>query len=496
VRCVRLWALVIIVQLLPGSAVNAQQTQLQPGAPGDQKATTVSPLAQKILDLVASVPPELAAYAQLRLVETNAISARGRKIELIESAFTLAQQSPYPVRKSFAYGNVDSRAGYLSYSYDLKLDTLSLQAESVRAMLQIDPERARGLFAEMGPVKLDVLACSDVLVYSPSAYYEAAGEVFRKGFNRDEQERGMDADFLVSILQAVSHASETNAAADLLLSLKLEPNLSARVEGAFGRALSTISGDRRSFDQTQNVLLIDLFRLTKDPAPAHRALLSGSRAYLVANYSGEACADSTAAPSRVRADGTITSSPQEPFPELDNLFRPYGIAPIHFSDLVSSSHGDRAQNETLYWKSQPAHQFEKEEGALISPTNSKLLPEWQARAEAFLTELRGWTDTSTEPTEDDFYIEKSSLYSGLLRATPVQSPVFPDAVGDFAAFLATPPQSDAVRVFWLSNLNFLRARMKSSDAKTVLEAALQRTPNPSIAIWGYLDALTDAHAHT
>ena len=408
----------IAILLLPISAGNAQETRSRVGAPADQTPPVASPLVQKILDLAASLPPELAAYAQIALAETSIITSHRQKVELIESAFNLARASPYPIRKSFAYGNVDSRAGYLSSSYDLKLDALSLQANAVRAMLKIDPERARNLFTEMGPVKLDALSCSDVMVYEPSAYYEVGGEVFRKGFSQDERERGLDADFLVSMLQEVTHASETNAAADLLLSLKFEPDLAVRAEGAFGRALSKISGDRRSFDQTQNVLLANLFRLTQTPTPGLRALLSGARDYLVANYSGEACEDSTPGPSRVRADGTITSSAQEPFPELDNLFQLYNIAPIHFSDLVPSSHGDRARNETLYWKSQPAHQLETEEGALISLTSNNLLPEWQARAEAFLTRLRGWTEASTEPSEDDFYIEKSKLYSGILHATP------------------------------------------------------------------------------
>lgn len=480
------WAPVLGAQV-PAHSSNKNQATRAPN-----KDAALTPLVQNILDLVSAVPPELSALADLRLVETDSISDRERRVELIDSAFSVARQSPYLIRKRFAYGDVDSRAGFLSYSYDLKLDRVSLQAEAVEDMLAIDPASARNLFAQMRPLKIEPLSCSAVEVYDPSAYYQAASAIFTRGFNSEEREQRLDADFLVSIFREVAHASEVRPAADLLLSLKADADTMARADGAFGRALTTISGDRRSFDQTQNALLLDLFQIAEHPALSQRALFSGARAYLVANYSGEACADSVAAPSHMRADGTITSSPNEPLPELDKLFAQYDVAPIHFSELVPSSHGDRAQNDTLYWKSQPAHQLETAARGLNGEGNNELSPEWQARAESFLTELRGWTDSSTEPSEGDFYLEKSSLYSHLLRRTPVQSPVFPDALNDFVAFLATPPQSDTVRIVWLSDLHFLKAQMKSSEARKVLEAALQRAPIPSIALWGYLDSLADA----
>src|SRR5450432_753900 len=84
---------------------------------------------QSIVELSRSVPPEFAADALLRVVESGKIVDAAAKRGLVEQAFRQAAMVKFPVRmRGIAGSLVDTRSGYLSRAYDLKLDSLSLQS--------------------------------------------------------------------------------------------------------------------------------------------------------------------------------------------------------------------------------------------------------------------------------------------------------------------------------------------------------------------------------
>ena len=242
---VRLLVVVLLVCLLgqmPGAGL-AQTGQKAAASKATDEPSPLAALSQQIQDLSTSVPPELAAYAFLRLVETNAIRPPEQQRHLIEQAYMLAGQSPYPVWQTAVGGSSDTRAGYLSRALSLGLDTLSLRTKAVTAMLKLDPERARDLFQQLRPLAVTNRSCADLTLDDPATYYRVAGDVYQKGFTQDEQAKGLQEEFLESVFRDVNRASEVGPAADLLRTVQFDPEMLARGEGAFARSLNGIRGD-------------------------------------------------------------------------------------------------------------------------------------------------------------------------------------------------------------------------------------------------------------
>src|ERR1700694_4052451 len=91
---------------------------------------------QSIVELSRSAPPEFAADALLRVVESGKIVDAAAKRSLVEQAFRQAATAKFSVRMRGVAGSlVDTRSGYVSRAYDLKLDSLSWQSRALRDML-------------------------------------------------------------------------------------------------------------------------------------------------------------------------------------------------------------------------------------------------------------------------------------------------------------------------------------------------------------------------
>jgi len=477
---------VVIVSCFAGQMPCVAQTSGQKAAPAkiSEQSPEIASLSQQIQDLTTSVPPELAAYALLRLVDTRAVNQPEQQRRLIEQAYLLAGQSPYEVRLTAAGGLGDSRAGYLSQALALGLDALSLRTRAVGVMLRLDPERARDLFQQLRPLALANRSCTDSMLYDPGAYYRSAGDVYKRGFTQDEQAKGLPQDFLESVFRDVHHASEVDPAADLLRSQQFDAEMLARAEGAFARSLNGIRGDYRSFAATQGDLTRNVTRLAQVQGRASHALLEATRAYLIGNVSGTVCGDQSGS---VNSSLALNSSAYAAFNQV--LVR-YGIAPIGDADLKPGSVGPVNETNTqAYWQSPTSKQLQASMRALRS--GDKESAQWQQSASNALTSLREWIDAGSEPSEEDFYIEKAVLYSQMLVATPADSPMYDEMLNEYIAFLSEQPPSDEVRIYWLWSIQNLvqRGRMNRTNAdaaRAKLEAAFEDAPSPPIALYGYL----------
>ncbi|QNI30209.1 hypothetical protein H7849_13515 [Alloacidobacterium dinghuense] len=482
---VRLMVAVLLCCLF-AQTPDVAQTQAAPKtttAKKSEQSAELAALTQQIQDLTTSVPPELAAYALLRLVEAKAVSRQEQQRQLIEQAYMLAGQSPYAVRLTASGGLSDSRAGYLSQALTQGLDSLSLRTRAVTAMLKLDPERARDLYQQLRPLALANRSCADAMLYDPSAYYRSAGNVFKRGFTPEEQAKGLPDDFLESIFRDVHHASEVGSASELLRAQQFDAEMLARAEGAFARSLSGIRGDYRSFAATQNDLTRNVTRLAQVPGRASHALLEATKAYLIANDSGAVCGDQSGSVN----GATPTSSS---FIALNQVLVRYGIAPISDGDVKPGSVVPASESSTqTYWQSPNAKQLQGSVRALRS--GDKDSPQWQDSASSTLTSLREWIDSGSEPSEEDFYIEKAVLYSQMLVTTPTDASIYDEMLNEYIAFLSEPPPSDEVRIYWLWSIQNLMQRIRlnranGEAARAKLETAIQDAPSPSIALYGYL----------
>src|SRR5580698_2882642 len=474
------WVVFCLLGCFSAAAQAQGTTNSAPAKTADEPSELVS-ITQQIQELTTSVPTELAAYAFLRLVKTNAIRPQEQQLHLTVHAYMLAGQRPYHVWQTAVGGSSDTRAGYLSRALSLWLDTLSLRTKAVTAMLKLDPERARDLFQQLRPLAVTNRNCTDLTLDDPSTYYRVAGDVYKKGFTQDEQAKGLPDEFLESVFRDVNQASEVGPAADLLRTVQFDPEMLARAEGAFARSLNGARGDYRSYAATQGNLTRNVTRLASTQGRASHALLEATRNYVVANESGAVCGDSSGNVTGSAASGSST------YAALNVVLVRYGIAPIGDADVKPGS--VVAANETstqAYWQSPTSKQLLATVQALRS--GDKNSPQWQESASSTFTSLREWIDAGSEPSEEDFYIEKAVLYSQMLSATPDDSPYYGEMLNEYIEFLSEEPPSDNVRIYWLWNIQNLVQRVRinrasGDSARAKLEAALEDAPSPPIALY-------------
>ncbi len=95
--------------------------------------------------MVDAAPPEFAAAALERLLESGAIDDPPTRRELIEHAFQLAGMA-HDRWRVHALPGAGANATMRARASDLQLDQISLQTHAVRLMLAVDKDRARAIF--------------------------------------------------------------------------------------------------------------------------------------------------------------------------------------------------------------------------------------------------------------------------------------------------------------------------------------------------------------
>ena len=96
------WVLFCLLGCFSAAAQGQGTTKSTPPKAADEPSELVN-IAQQIQDLTTSVPPELAAYAFLRLVETNAVRPPEQQRHLIEQAYMLARNIARKVEDTWQY---------------------------------------------------------------------------------------------------------------------------------------------------------------------------------------------------------------------------------------------------------------------------------------------------------------------------------------------------------------------------------------------------------
>src|SRR5205823_3016046 len=132
-----------------------------------------------------------------------------------------------------AGGGTDNRWGYLSFAYELEMDTLSLQWRSLKALYKADPARARELFSQIPPPRLEPLTCNDALTYDVSPFYEALAAM-----SKDQP-----VDYVEPYVRRISSPVQIGPAIQLILQRKASPHDLERLATAFTLALGQVEHD-------------------------------------------------------------------------------------------------------------------------------------------------------------------------------------------------------------------------------------------------------------
>ena len=410
-------------------------------------------------------PPEFGADALIRVAQSGKVSNNSLKRELLEDAFRLAADAQQPLRRYSVVDDVDTRAGYLSYGFELGLDALSLRCRVVRAMLMLDKQRAREMLAELRPdPDLEVLECDDPLVYDVDALYETVSEVARVAFNAEELRRREHVRLAERYVAGVRRVAQVGPAVRMLVSLKLPAADLLPLVQSFASALKSVPSDARSFAATfykdelhRQILAIltecDAKGVGKD------ALLEAYRAFLLAQVAGVQCEDNRVFVARL----------SEPFDLRyvnTNLLKP----PVSAEELTPRSFEPPAKSYQ-FWQTAEARKllmdikhlrFGGREEELKS--EERETTEWRRELTDYLAALSDWNGSS-EPASQDYINEKSVLFNGLLELATAPE-VREKVLADYVAFLREPDLRRESRIEWFHHVKRLNEWARSQDEAT------------------------------
>src|SRR5260370_18634702 len=203
---------------------------------------------QSIAEQAHSVSPEFAADALLRVMESHKITNRAAQRDLVEQALRLAGSGKFHLRMRGLPGSmVDTRSGYLSRAYDLKLDALSLASRAVRDMVPIDGARARAMFQEIPRPALTPLSCDDPLVYEVSDFYRTLGIIVDSTFSEKERKKDEHINLFLDYLQQATSPSQLAPLAAAIKTVGVTPEQRAILWNRLAGLLENVQPDDRSF---------------------------------------------------------------------------------------------------------------------------------------------------------------------------------------------------------------------------------------------------------
>ena len=204
-----------------------------------------------LADLAAAAPPEFAADALLRIVESGRVADRNARRALVEQAFQAAAAAKFPVRmQAIRVAVTDSEAGSLKQAYALGLDILSLQSRAVRDMLPLDRALARDLFAQIATPALGPLTCDDALVYEPDEYYQALSAVVNGAFTAKEKAKDEQLHLLIDVLGQATSPLDLAPLASVVESAGVTAAQRQLLWARFNGLVAAMQPDGRSFEAT------------------------------------------------------------------------------------------------------------------------------------------------------------------------------------------------------------------------------------------------------
>jgi hypothetical protein len=482
----------VFLILILGLAVNAggQKPAHNKGGNDHSRYPARPAETENLVNVARGLPAEFAADALIRIARSPRTKNPEWKREILDEAFRLTSDVQQPIKRRVVPLPgipVDTRSGYLSYAFDLKLDALSLRSRIINAMLEVDKSRAQELLAEI-PQKLAIhsLKCEDALVYDLSDYYEMLAQVALTTFNDGEIQQGVRVNFLIPYLEAISSPSQIAPAAKLLLSIKgSSPEL--RILGqSFIVALKQTSLDDRSFSDsiTREPTIrrvYELARATGQQEVPYDELIKAFRSYLIKHLTAERC-----------IENAITSRHRLPqyIRDANLLFadRPLSI------DEVNQSRIDTSAKVNLYWTSRTAKRLFSDlkelrfssEGEGRSTEAEKETQGWQEKLTEFLSGLEQW-DRAEENSELDYLHQKNNLYQALIESIP-EGPTRDLVLRKYVSDLAEQSMAKQSRIEWFLHANDLIRMTRASNPKErfrILQA-LSGSKNPTLRLYADL----------
>lgn len=426
---------------------------------------------QQVLDELPLAPPELAADAMIKVVETGLIVHPKQKRDLLVGAFDLAGSAAFATALTPAVAaarDTDSDAGMQVAALAKGIDTLSLRCRAAKAMLSLDRRRAREMLDEASYGRLTAPSCRDATRPAVEILYETLKAFTEDGFTNDERKRGRPAEYVGRFLGSVTTASQIYPAIGVLTGYQWSDDEFARLCGVFIAAVANMSSPSdREFAATfdRNFTAMDsLIRACSehhfDAGVAVRAWKSLAQSSLKAAR----CAENT--------DGRFEA---EVIRSINSQLLPYAKdAGSLAANATVSVDGGRASVVELWGTGTMErkilsdykrlrfgdlrHHASVRPDGLASPLtmDERRSPEWGVAAREFRPEMDTWKRDFSEAELVHFH-QVCLMYSALLDITP--SGQFEDAIlEDYIGFLARSDVERQSPPEWALHVNRLLER--------------------------------------
>jgi len=328
---------------------------------------------RSLVDLAHATPPEFAADAMLRVAESGKIKDREAVRDLVEQAFRMAAAATFRVRmRGLPNTTTDTRSGFLSQAYDLKLDALSLQSRAVRDMLAIDKVRARDLFQDIPTPVLAPLTCDDAMVYDVADFYQTMGTIANTAFSEKERAKEEHISFVLDYLGQATSPAQLAPLARVIKGTNATPAQLELLWNRLNGLLESVSGDARSYSAA-------LSAIGSESAPEMQASFEKYK------QRGQMCKND--------AGGASTTAASTP--KLDRFWQ--------------TPKAKKLLEGGLKLRGSP-------NGHLFTEAD-RTTPEWQQQLTDYLSELADWTP-GQEQSEADYYHQKCIVFEALLDLIP------------------------------------------------------------------------------
>lgn len=411
-------------------------------------------LAVRNLQIAASqFPLEIQADILLRLIEVESTLERQWKIDVLEELFRDSRDAKEAVKMRQLEGSVDTRSGYRAKAFALNLDSTSIRLRVIKKMLSLDKVRARQLFHEMSPLKVERLSCEDDLGYDIAEYFSVLKSILKETYDADARLRREPAHFAASILGAIDSPAQVGPAIDFLAEIKADRTDFEIMLTPFLAALPKISGDPRSFatalkydNLTQKVLLRLLPALRDRGIPP----IVGSKAYrtyFAKNVSAVQCLDSV-------IEGMVEKP--HPLVEQINAFAEPPIEP----DELKAEKVEAGRKIFHYWSSPKAKELLTAVKHLRFGGGTTELSiafrsdqAWQEQFLKFLDRMGEWRAEDEESVED-YVHQKCVLLMTLFELAP-PGQMQGDVLHQYSLLLRDTPLQKQAPAAWLNYVKML-----------------------------------------
>jgi hypothetical protein len=460
----------------------------------------LDPDVQAIVDLAATVSPEFAADALLRLAESSSIDDKSTKLQLITNAFYFAESAQQTIKKRVGMPlPADSRAGYLEDSFRLSLDRLSLQSRAVADMMSSDHAKARSLFNKI-QFQLPPLSCEEALAYDLRPFYQTLGHLVADGFTEPEKSQGRHIQLLHSYLAGLQSHSQVGPLAELLSTLDLPADWRGGELNYFANSLSTIPvADKRSFVSAAKYGDFDRFAklvytLDSKGMPTAGAL-PAFRNYLISNFQASPCVEILGEPANAKSLPEAAEYFVRHFNELlgkdakDYILSPIGSDQIHATT-------DKLQPERHeYWQSAKSKELldgirKLKFGSGGNPLTSdeRKAFAWSAQLDDFLKQFESWDPNEEQEPADDFFYEKAVIYRDLVESIPAGTGRS-NIIKGYSNFLSNNAfkLENEIEWLWQVHLVIAEVRIHGLDAQQELLRTFENSRDTSLSMYARLE---------